>query len=73
MRKEARMVGDKYVVHDRQAKKVIVSHNSLEAAWKEVQIRCQLFASTPEGPGTPKVRRAANRITEPVRASNTTG
>ena len=72
-RKEARMVGDKYVVHNQQTKRAIASHKSLEAAWKEVQIRRQLFASTPEGPGAPKVWRAADRITEPVRASNTTG
>ena len=38
-----------------------------------MQSRRQPLASTPEDPGAPKVRRAAEQIKDPFKASNNTG
>ena len=61
------------MVHSWWAKRAIASHKSLEAAWNEVQKWCQLLASTPEGPAAPKVRRAADQIMGPFKASKIMG
>ena len=57
----------------RLANKAIAIHNSLKAKWKTVQSRLQQRTSTPEGPAAPVVYRAAERITQPSKASNITG
>ena len=71
--KGARISGETKDEQMHLANKAIAIHNSLEAEWKAVQSRLQQRASIPKVPAAPVVRRAAERITQPSKASNTKG
>ena len=64
----SRIIGEINLVHKQRAKRAIASHNSVEADWKEVQSQHQPLASTPEGPGAPKVWRTAEQIKDPFQS-----